>query len=105
MIKVAIKKEKDGKIVYQQGGVTGRLLSAYAGGQLLRLEIEAGVRLEPHLVDFAAEFYVLNGSGIFIYEGESAEIACGEVVSADANTARGFENNGSENLEVLVIKH
>lgn len=100
-----IVKERNGTEVYAAAGVTGRLLRSYEGGQLLKLEIAAGVSLKPHLVDFAAEFYVLEGTGNYLYQGEEVGIVSGDLVWAEADTERGFINTGSGPLQILVIKH
>ncbi|MFZ5950248.1 MAG: cupin domain-containing protein [Candidatus Rifleibacteriota bacterium] len=96
---------REGKIVYQVNGVTGRALGKGPGFELLKLEIEAGVTLAPHLVDFAAEFYVIAGRGRFIYQQEEITIGKDCLVSAATKTSRGFINEGEEVMEILVVKH
>ncbi|MEW6710258.1 MAG: hypothetical protein AB1403_10590 [Candidatus Riflebacteria bacterium] len=96
---------REGKIVYQQNGVTGRFLQKGPGFELLKLEIEAGITLAPHLVDFAAEFLVIAGRGRYIYQQEEVTVGKDCLVSASTKTSRGFINEGKEVMEILVIKH
>jgi mannose-6-phosphate isomerase-like protein (cupin superfamily) len=102
--KMLVYKEAAIKI-FEADGVIGELLCKSDYGDCVKLEIQPEKELKKHLVDFAATFYVLAGSGRFLNKSGHEDIFKGTVIVADANTERGFCNTGESVLEILVIKH
>lgn len=99
-----MKQSADKTVIFTSEGIVGTLVHKSANAELVKLTLEPGANLQPHLVDFAAIFYVITGQGLFFYQDHKEEIRAGDTVEAEPNTKRGFLNTGKGQFEILVIK-
>ncbi len=99
-----MKQSTDKKVIFASEGIVGSLIHKSANAELVKLTLEPGANLQPHLVDFAAVFYVITGQGQFFFQDHKKEVRAGDAVEAEPNTRRGFSNTGKGQLEILVVK-
>jgi mannose-6-phosphate isomerase-like protein (cupin superfamily) len=95
----------ESKVIFEAEGVVGRFMHKSEKSEFVKLEIQPQKKLKKHLVDFAATFFVVSGEGLFLSQNDSQTIKKDSVFTCEANTERGFENTGSELLEILVVKY
>lgn len=72
--------------------------------ELIHLTLKPGEILEKHSNPFDVAFYVLSGSGELEVGDETAAISADTVIEVAAGEMRGWKNDGSEDLRVLVVK-
>jgi quercetin dioxygenase-like cupin family protein len=72
--------------------------------ELIHLTLKPGEILEKHSNPFDVAFYVLSGSGKLEVGDEIETISADTTIEIAAGELRGWNNNGSENLCVLVVK-
>ena len=72
--------------------------------ELIHIDFLPGETLEKHANPFDVVFYVVEGSGELEVENEKRQIAKDTAIEVPAGVMRGWKNNGSGNLRVLVIK-
>jgi quercetin dioxygenase-like cupin family protein len=82
----------------------GRIMHSSEKLELVHLTLKPGEILHKHKNPADVVFYILEGKGILIYEDHKIETAKDSCISLKHNIERGWENNGSENLRILVIK-
>ncbi len=90
---------KSGEVVLDQKGCRGIRLFEHAGNEYVLLEIEPG-----HVLPIPVDFCVLKGAGTVTVSGEEFQVLKGQMVSCPPDVSRGWKNETSEMLEVLVIK-
>lgn len=69
-------------------------LNAFEPGQEHRLHTHAGMDKVYHVVE---------GSGVFLLEGEELPMAAGDLLVAPENIPHGIRNTGTERLLVLAV--
>jgi mannose-6-phosphate isomerase-like protein (cupin superfamily) len=68
------------------------------------LVVPPGASTGPHLHRELAEFYyVMNGEGVAAVGNETAPVRSGDAVPIQLNEVHGFENNGTQPLEFLIV--
>jgi len=72
--------------------------------ELIHLTLRPGEILEKHSNPFDVAFYVLSGSGELEVGDETAVISADTVIEVAAGEMRGWKNDGTEDLRVLVVK-
>lgn len=95
---------KSGESVLDQNGCRGIRLFENAGNEYVILEIEPGGEIPGHALPIPVDFCVLRGSGTATVGKEVLNISEGQMISCPPDISRGWKNETSELLEVLVIK-
>ncbi len=72
--------------------------------ELIHLNFSPGETLEKHANPFDVIFYVVEGTGELEIGDEKKQVAQDTAIEVPANVMRGWNNTGSGNLRVLVIK-
>jgi quercetin dioxygenase-like cupin family protein len=72
--------------------------------ELIHLTLKPGEVLEKHSNPFDVAFYVLAGAGDLEVGDETAAIGADTVIEVAAGEMRGWKNNGTVDLRVLVVK-
>jgi quercetin dioxygenase-like cupin family protein len=96
--------EKDAEVKVDSDGILGRILASTPSGNFVRMTLQAGATLAPHPVPMDAHFFVISGSGRLTLNDETFVVEAGSLVPVPAGALRGWENLGSEPLELFVIK-
>jgi quercetin dioxygenase-like cupin family protein len=82
----------------------GRIMHSSEKLELVHLTIKPGEILHKHKNPVDVVFYVLEGKGILFAEDQKIIMVKDSCVSLKHNIERGWENNSTENLRILVIK-
>jgi quercetin dioxygenase-like cupin family protein len=72
--------------------------------ELINLTLKPGEILANHNNPFDVIFYVLRGTGIFTIDNQETEIIENSCFEVKTGIERGWKNNSSKNLNLLVIK-
>jgi len=72
--------------------------------ELVFLTLKPGERLAKHTNPFDVIFFVVEGAGVLSIEEESHKLFPTDTIKVTSEKLRGWENKGSENLKILVIK-
>ncbi|TLX72153.1 cupin domain-containing protein [Labilibacter sediminis] len=72
--------------------------------ELVELRLMPGGEVPEHALPVDVDFYVVKGQGTITIDGKDFSAHKGDVVSVDADSQRGWKNNGVEELVLLVIK-
>jgi quercetin dioxygenase-like cupin family protein len=72
--------------------------------ELIHLTLKPGEVLQKHTNPFDVAFYVLAGEGELEVGSEKKSISPDTVIEVPAGEMRGWTNNGSRDLRVLVVK-
>jgi quercetin dioxygenase-like cupin family protein len=66
--------------------------------------LEPGQEQKPHAhADAAKVYYVLEGEGVFLVDGEERVLGAGNAVLSEAGDPHGVRNTSSERLTLLVM--
>jgi quercetin dioxygenase-like cupin family protein len=95
---------QDGVTVYDSGGCRGVKLYETAGNEYVHLTLDPGAEIPVHSLPLAVSFYVLNGSGTCQVSGNDLAAVSGEMLECPPDAPRGWRNDSSVPLELLVIK-
>ncbi len=82
----------------------GRLLLSHDSLQIIRLCLQPGEAIEPHVNPFAVVVFVLSGEGKMEVTGQETTVSEGTLIDFEPGVARGFVNSGSGPFVLLVIK-
>lgn len=72
--------------------------------QVMHITLAPGQSVARHTIPVDAEFFVLEGSGIFEIGDEQIEAAKDTLVHSPAHLTRGIVNSGNAPLRVLIIR-
>jgi quercetin dioxygenase-like cupin family protein len=84
--------------------IEARKLLSRKDCELIHLTLRPTEILEKHSNPFDVAFYVLSGSGELEVGDETATISADSVIEVAAGEQRGWKNNSTEDLKVLVVK-
>jgi len=101
---MGVFSKKSGEVVLDQKGCRGIRLFENTGNEYVLLEIEPGGEIPGHALSIPVDFCVLKGSGTATVGEEILQVSEGQMVSCPPDISRGWKNETSELLEVLVIK-
>jgi len=101
---VTIITQKNWKRVYKEEGAIGHLVLSRNNLELVNLNLDAGGIVAEHTLPFPAIFYIIKGEGTFILDGESFKVSKDSTITVGPDILRGWANDSSNTLEVLVIK-
>jgi len=66
--------------------------------------LEPGQEQKPHAhADAAKVYYVLEGEGVFLVDGEERKLGAGNAVLSEAGDPHGVRNDSTERLTLLVM--
>jgi quercetin dioxygenase-like cupin family protein len=99
-----IYSRETGETVYEANGATGVRLYEAAGNEYVHITIEPGGGIPEHALPLAVSFCVLKGSGTCTISGQPLALSSGQMAECPPEELRSWENAGSEDLELLVIK-
>ena len=91
-------------IVFSQEGMLGKRLAAHPRAETVHLAIEPGKRLALHTMPMPVLFFVIAGAGTLRTADGAERYTAGTVVECPAGIERGWANEGTAPLNVLVIK-
>lgn len=72
--------------------------------QIVHLVIEAGKALKPHDMPSKVVFNIIDGEGIFNYDGKETVVKKGETLEVSSGKPRFWKNSGDKTLRLLVVK-
>lgn len=102
---MTIIKIEELEIAYKpHDGVEAKKVFENSSNEIMHIEIKPGVHLEKHLMPVDVLFYVIGGSGILELGEERQRVSKNTLIESPAGVARGWINDGEENLRILVIK-
>ncbi|HOW52726.1 MAG TPA: cupin domain-containing protein [bacterium] len=91
-------------VVFSQEGMIGKRLAAHPKAEIVHLAIEPGKGLALHTMPMPVLFFVIEGTGTLRTADGAERHAAGSLVECPADTLRGWTNEGTAPLNVLVIK-
>lgn len=100
-----ITHKKEGQIIYEGAGSKGVLLHAANQCEYVRLEIDAGARIDRHQLPLPVTFFVISGQGTLTTDSAPIIVNPGDLLEVPPNLPREWYNHGTEMLRLLVIKH
>jgi quercetin dioxygenase-like cupin family protein len=95
---------RSGEIVLDQNGCRGTKLYENAGNEYVLLEIEPGGEIPVHALPIRVDFCVLKGAGTATVGDKIQNVSEGQMISCPPEISRGWKNETSALVEVLVIK-
>ena len=72
--------------------------------EVIELEIVTGSALKPHDMPCRVAFYVLEGTGTFVYGDRIETLNAGDMLEVSPGVLRHWSNDSDHILRVLVIK-
>jgi len=100
-----ITKPEEVPPLYEQGGVTGRRISARPGVEIIHMTLEPGARLAPHTTPFDAQFFAHRGTAVFLISEGEVTAPEGTLLDCPGDTPHGIRNDTKKEIAVLVIKY
>jgi len=100
-----ITRAKTNTLIFDQNGVQGKRIGLHLGCEYVRLELAPGKIIAKHVLDVPVVFYVLEGSGTVLLDGEQIIANHGDMLFVQAGANRGWENTSDHELTILVIKY
>ncbi|HDP93924.1 MAG TPA: cupin domain-containing protein [Candidatus Aminicenantes bacterium] len=91
--------------LYEEGGVTGRRISARPGVEIIHMSLEPGAVLAPHTTPFDAQFFSHQGTAVFMVGDGEITAAQGTLLDCPGSTPHGIRNDTEAAIAVLVIKY
>jgi len=82
----------------------GRILYSTGRFELIHLILMPGQTVEQHTQPFDVLFYVESGSGTLVAGGQTYTPGLCSLTEVKGGTPRGWSNNGTEPLRLLVLK-
>jgi quercetin dioxygenase-like cupin family protein len=82
----------------------GRVMFTSENNELIHLTLKPGEKLDLHSNPFDVVFYTLSGEGVLNVEGERVEMKTNDTIEIVKGVLRGWENNSTEDLRILVVK-
>jgi quercetin dioxygenase-like cupin family protein len=72
--------------------------------ELIHITLKPNEFVEKHINPLDVVFYILSGTGKIDLEEEAIQLAQGECIPVEKNKQRGWFNNSTTQLQLLVIK-
>lgn len=72
---------------------------------LIRINLEPGASVEPHVNEKTVIFFVLNGSGDLTINEEKFSLKANDSIEVTHGAMRGWTVTSSTKLELLVVKY
>lgn len=72
--------------------------------EIIRFNLKHEEQIELHSMPVKVIFYVLEGSGLFLYENAELLVKKGDVLFVEPNIQRGWKCLSKQHISVLVIK-
>ena len=72
---------------------------------LIRISLNPGVFVEPHVNDVTVIFFVLDGSADLVIDEEKFKLAAQDSIEVAAGAMRSWRVTSSSDLELLVVKY
>lgn len=82
----------------------GKRLAAHPRAEIVHLAIEPGKGLALHTMPMPVLFFVIEGTGTLRTADGTERYTAGTVIECPAGIERGWANEGTTPLKVLVIK-
>lgn len=82
----------------------GKRLAAHPRAEIVHLAIEPGKGLALHTMPMPVLFFVIEGTGTLRTADGTERYTAGTVIECPAGIERGWANEGTAPLKVLVIK-
>ncbi|MCL3780729.1 cupin domain-containing protein [Prolixibacteraceae bacterium JC049] len=92
------------KEVLKTDKTEGHFLATTQDKDFVELLIEAEGEVAAHPLPIEVTFYVISGEGTLEVDGASVTMKQGDMATVSANAHRGWRNNNTEPLKLLVIK-
>ena len=97
--------ESDGKVVFNKDGALGRVIHTTEKVEYVRLTLQNGAEVEPHVLPFASTFFVISGAATLVIDDKTIDVVTGDIVEALPGTSRSVMNHTETAVELLVIKY
>ncbi len=94
----------DAPVVFSQEGMIGKGLATHPKAEVVHLTIQPKRRLPLHTMPMPVLFFVIEGTGTLCTAGGADRYTAGTLVECPAGIERGWANESSEVLRVLVVK-
>lgn len=91
-------------VVFSQEGMIGKRLAAHPRAEIVHLAIEPDKGLALHTMPMPVLFFVIEGTGTLRTADGAERYAAGTAVECPAGIERGWSNDATAPLKVLVIK-
>jgi quercetin dioxygenase-like cupin family protein len=101
----SIYRVGEGKTVLNENGVKGLEITHNKETELVQLTIESKAVIASHSLDIPVTFYIIEGDGTAVVDGDELMVHPGDVVEVSAGEERGWINRGESILKILAIKH
>lgn len=72
---------------------------------LMRINLEPGASVDPHVNEKTVIFFVLNGSGDLRINEEKFSLVANDSIEVSGGSMRGWTVTGSSPLKLLVVKY
>jgi mannose-6-phosphate isomerase-like protein (cupin superfamily) len=72
--------------------------------EVVHLSLKPGEEIALHANPIDVVFFILEGNGTILFEGESFNVAANSAIYIEKDKQRGMRNSGEEVFRVLVIK-
>lgn len=72
--------------------------------EIVHLALKPGESLAEHKNPFDVVFFIIEGSGLITIDGQKMQLNQNDTFKVTSEKMRGWENNTSSNLRLLVIK-
>lgn len=95
-------KLENAKVVLQKP--LGQKIDKKQNVELVHLTLQPNDQIPLHANPFDVFFHVVAGTGILKLEGEEKTISASDTAFIPKDALRGLQNNGNEELKVLVVK-
>ena len=95
----------EGQVLMDDAGVLGRALHSSPDVVIIHITVQPGSSIKPHVTPVDMEFFVLEGSGVFLLGEESTQAGVGTLLPSPRGVPHGIKNTGPGILRVLAIKN
>lgn len=82
----------------------GHIMGRSATAKIIHLRLSPGEKIENHLNEHDAFFYVIEGKAMLTNGGKHALITRNQCIFIEGGTERGFENISVADFKMLAIK-
>ena len=102
MEKITICRFEDAPVAMQHP--EGRKMFTSEKLGIVHLTLQPGEKVATHTNPFDVVFFVLSGEGILNADDQLITAGTGTCIEVPPGIERGWENNGTKELKILVIK-
>ena len=82
----------------------GHIMGRSDKAKIVHIRLSPGEKIEPHLNENDAFFYVIEGKAMFTSGDENALITRNQCIFVEGGTQRGFDNISVSDFKMLAIK-